>query len=113
MRGELFPQLINTTDLIRLFDTPEIPVVLNECRRVLRKNGRICVVAVSKKGNGIAISLYEWVHRLCSKYIDCRPIFLTEELEDSGFQIIKSKIVKMWRLPVEIALARPLDLSPS
>ena len=68
--------------------------------------GRICVVAMSKKGDDIAVSLYEWAHRLLPRYVDCRPIFLVEILEDSGFQILESMMVKMWRLPVEIALAR-------
>jgi ubiquinone/menaquinone biosynthesis C-methylase UbiE len=91
---------------LELFDTPEIPVVLDECRRVLRANGRICVVAMSKKGKGIAISLYEWSHRIYPSYVDCRPILLTEALEDSAFRIVESRTVKMWGLPVEIALAK-------
>jgi ubiquinone/menaquinone biosynthesis C-methylase UbiE len=91
---------------LELFDTPEIPVVLNECKRVLSDDGRICVVSMSRNGRGLALYLYEWAHRIFPKYIDCRPIFLANALEDAGFQLLKSMIIKMWRLPVEIALAK-------
>jgi ubiquinone/menaquinone biosynthesis C-methylase UbiE len=91
---------------LELFSTANISVVLNECRRVLRHNGRISVVAMSQKGNGRMLSLYEWAHRRFPQYIDCRPIRLTETLEESGFNIIESRIIKLWGLPVEIALAK-------
>jgi ubiquinone/menaquinone biosynthesis C-methylase UbiE len=90
---------------LELFNTAEIPVVLRECRRVLRHNGRVSVVGMSKKGKGMMLSLYEWAHRRFPTYIDCQPIRLTETLEASGFRVMESRIVKMWGLPVEIALA--------
>jgi ubiquinone/menaquinone biosynthesis C-methylase UbiE len=91
---------------LELFDTPEIPIVLSECRRVLKKNGRICVVAMSKKTGGAIVSLYEWAHSAFPKYIDCRPIFLTELLRACNFEILHAKTIKMWGFPMEISLAR-------
>jgi len=91
---------------LELFDTPEIPVVLSECRRVLKKNGRICVVAMSKKTGGAMVSLYERAHRALTKHIDCRPIFLTELLKACNFEILHAKTIKMWGFPVEISLVR-------
>ena len=91
---------------LELFDTPEIPIVLQECRRVLRSGGRICIVAMSKKGKDtLMMRLYEWLHDNFPSNVDCRPIFVEEALEDVAFQILKAKEVLMWGLSGEIVTA--------
>jgi len=90
---------------LELFDTPEIPVMLRECLRVLRTGGRICVVALSKEHESWTTRMYEWFHEKFPKIIDCRPIFVQQALSDSGFEAVDVNLTSMWGLPVEIALA--------
>jgi len=90
---------------LELFDTPEIPLVLAECRRVLRAGGRISVVSLTKEGkNGLAVEAYEWTHRHFPNLLDCRPIYVRRAIEHAGFLICDSIITKMW-VPVEIVVA--------
>jgi ubiquinone/menaquinone biosynthesis C-methylase UbiE len=92
---------------LELFDTPEISAVLNDCKRVLRTGGRICIVAMSKKGKAnVMIKLYEWLHKKFPKYVDCRPIFVQKTLEDTDFQILDITEMSMWGLPIEIIAAK-------
>ena len=89
---------------LELFDTDEIPLVLAECRRVLRQNGRIVVAAMSKVGEeGMIVHIFEWTHQHFPNLLDCRPIFLQMALEAAHFCTARVERREMW-VPVEIVL---------
>jgi len=95
---------------LELFPDDEIPVVLAECARVLKENGRICVACMSDRGkDGAMKRLYVRAHRKFPHFVDCRPIFARKALESSGFDIAEERILSMWGLPVEIVLGRTGD----
>jgi ubiquinone/menaquinone biosynthesis C-methylase UbiE len=96
---------------LELFDTPEIPVVLAQCRRVLKTGGRIVVVGMSKEGaHGVVYEAYEWTHRHFPNFVDCRPILVRQALATAEFQVTKKQNVQIW-VPMEIVRAekRPTE----
>jgi len=92
---------------LELFDTPDMPCVLQECHRFLRPGGRLALICMTKADPpGVSVRVYEWFHDHLPEYADCRPIFAQPLLRQSGFEIEEVSISSMWGLPVEIILAR-------
>lgn len=92
---------------LELFDTPEIPQILQLCKHTLRPSGRLGVVTLVKDHHpGVAVRLYEWFHERLPTLVDCRPIFGQAALKEAGFVIETSQLYKMWGLPVEVLLGR-------
>lgn len=90
---------------LELFDTPEISLVLKEIRRVLKPNGKLGIVSMSK-GNGspVMVKLYEFIHRKFPTYADCRPIYVEQSIRDAGFEISFRETLKLSGLPIEIVI---------
>jgi demethylmenaquinone methyltransferase/2-methoxy-6-polyprenyl-1,4-benzoquinol methylase len=91
---------------LELFDTPEIPRVLQNCRRVLKSEGRLVNVSLAKTPSpGIAERTYEWFHERMPIMVDCRPIDSLAALEGNGFEVLQDIQESMWGLPVQIISA--------
>jgi ubiquinone/menaquinone biosynthesis C-methylase UbiE len=91
--------------IIELIDTPDIPMVLSECKRVLKLNGRVCIVCLEKQDR-LSVRIYEMAHKLLPSLVDCRPILIQSNLLQSGFLITSIISKTMWGLPVNIVTAR-------
>lgn len=110
------PYRDNTLDAVfmsftlELFDTPEIPKVLEEVRRVLKPNRRVAVASMSKEnGESTLVRLYEWAHRKWPRYVDCRPIYVAQSLRDGAFEITRKEKLKLFGLPGEIVVGVKAD----
>lgn len=91
---------------LELFDTPEIPMLIQECKRVLKNRGKLCIVSLSKEGNHENMqSLYEWLHMRFPNYFDCRPIYVKKSIEYARVNILSQEIAYILGMPVEIVLA--------
>lgn len=94
---------------LELFDTPELPKVLAEFKRVLKPGGRLGVVAVSREGkHGVMLNLYEWTHKHFPNLMDCRPIYVRRAFEAAGFTIKEAQVESMW-VPVELVVGVKKD----
>ena len=90
---------------LELFDTPEIPIVLGEIKRVLKPDGRLGVVSLSREDRtSLMLRLYEWMHQRMPQYIDCRPIYVEQALKKAGFHVVHSEKEKLWGLPAKIVV---------
>ena len=91
---------------VELFSEAEIPILLRECCRVLKPDGRLSVVSLAKRDT-LACRVYEWGHDRWPTLLDCRPIELSKILEAVGFHVQDAMVQTMWGLPVEIVLGKP------
>jgi ubiquinone/menaquinone biosynthesis C-methylase UbiE len=90
---------------LELFDSPEIPQVLAEIRRVLKPYGRVGMMSMSKEGGASPLlKLYEWLHQKLPQYVDCRPIYVERSIKNAGFGIQYKETVNLMGLPGDIVI---------
>jgi len=88
---------------LELFPEAEIHLILRECVRVLRSNGRMGIVSLLQNEKpGWMERLYKWAHLRWPQAIDCRPILLEGFIKEAGFKVSKTLEMFMWGLVVGI-----------
>ncbi len=95
---------------LELFDTPDIPRVLNEIKRVLKPGGRLGIASLTKEGRegSLFLRFYEWLHQKIPKYANCRPIYVEKLVADAGYEITKTgEFVILKLVPWKLLVARP------
>lgn len=92
-------------DLIPLND---MPIVLGEFRRVLKNNGRLVMVNMSKDQG---ITLWERLYRATPAglvpylYGGCRPVLMAEHTRRAGFRDVQREFIKNI-IPSEVVVGR-------
>jgi ubiquinone/menaquinone biosynthesis C-methylase UbiE len=87
---------------IELFPVEEIPMVLSECERVLKPEGKIVIVCMAD-AISIPVKIYNYFHNLFPKFIDCKPIEINAFVKNLNFDSISISTKSLWGLPVDIA----------
>jgi len=91
---------------LEVFDTPEIPRVLAQIKKVLKLGGRLVTLDMSKEnGKSVFLKVYEWIHNKFPKYLGSRPIYAEQCLIDAGYQVKSKEKIRIFRLPAEIIFA--------
>lgn len=96
-------------DLIAFKD---MPIILNEFKRVLKHDGRLILVNMTR-GESRLSRVYELVYRISPKLMGgCRGVTLTDELIASGFKVETREYIQQMLFPSEVILARPNGRAP-
>lgn len=106
--NENFFDVVYIASTLELFDTPDIPIVLNQIKLVLKPTGRLCVVSIPREGreNSLGVRVYEWSHRTFQSFASCRPIYVENSIKKAGYYIIKTDVIGAL-FPMKIVIAVP------
>jgi ubiquinone/menaquinone biosynthesis C-methylase UbiE len=92
---------------LELFDTPELPTVLGEARRVLRRDGRLGIVSLTtSEPPALMERAYLVAHRIMPKLADCRPIPVVTLLAEADFHVESRRRCDIFGIPVVAVVAR-------
>ncbi|MBI3362576.1 MAG: methyltransferase domain-containing protein, partial [Chloroflexi bacterium] len=103
-----FDDVLFNSYMLDLIPLDDMSVVLNEFRRVLKKDGRLVLVNMSKDHG---ITLWERFYRATPArlvpylYGGCRPVRMAEHTRASGFQDVHREFIQNL-IPSEVVTGR-------
>lgn len=99
-------------DVLDLFDRADLAAVLEECRRVLGPDGRLCVVTMDRAAvpDSWFLRAYEWTYERVPGFarVGCRPIPAVEAVRAADFEVLSTaerRRAGVW--PVTVLTAGP------
>jgi len=113
-KDEIF-DVVFSSFLLDLLPLNKIQIAIAEMKRVVKKDGRIVAVALSKEGRGIAKAarilyeiFYDYWPTIGGYRASSRPIYLQHEIKKAGLKIVENKLTKipLFQFPVEICIAQ-------
>ena len=92
---------------LELFDKADINDLLSECKRVLKPNARMLVVGMHEGySHRLIVKIYRLAQNWFPNVVDCRPLYISEELLQSGFRINSVNESSIWGLPIEVIMGQ-------
>lgn len=99
-----FDVLVNNY-MFDLLPEADFAKVLNQFKRVLKPNGRMVLVNMTK-GERFYQHLYETLYQINPNWIGgCRGVLLTGELQKAGFKNISREMISQLGFPSEVLMA--------
>jgi ubiquinone/menaquinone biosynthesis C-methylase UbiE len=98
--------LLMNNYMFDLVSFDEMDSILDEFRRVLKKNGKLIVVNMTE-GKTLCSGIYGLISRISPKsFGGCRAVRLSDKLEKHGFEIRTREYHQQLCFPSEVILAR-------
>ena len=80
--------------MLDLIPLSELPVVVGEFHRVLKDDGRLVLINLSKKNRSPI--LYEKLYRLLPSLMGgCRPVLMQRTVEQAGFENVRREFMRL------------------
>jgi ubiquinone/menaquinone biosynthesis C-methylase UbiE len=113
--AECFDHVISVF-FLEILSEDDILVALREALRVLRAGGTIAVASMLKEDGGspsVTSRLYHFLHKVAPSVVDCRPISIFESLSEAGFIVKNKKTVRLYGIPVGLAIGQRPPFPPT